>query len=51
MSSNLCYNIDYLIRLQRTVDFPDVNKIVEVGFGDWKLTATIHMEGKQYIGY
>jgi hypothetical protein len=28
VSSNSCYNIDYLIRLQRTVDFLDVAKIV-----------------------
>ena len=51
MSSNSCYNIDYLIRLQRTVDFLDVSKIVEVGFGDWSLTRLIHLEGKQYVGY
>jgi hypothetical protein len=51
ISSNACYNIDYLIRLQRTVDYLDVSKIVEIGFGDWKLNELIHFEDKQYIGY
>lgn len=37
VSSDLCYNMDYLIRLQRTVDYRDVHKIVEIGFGDWKM--------------
>lgn len=28
VSTNLCFNMDYLFRLQHTVDYPDVNKIV-----------------------
>jgi hypothetical protein len=51
VSPKLCYNIDYLVRLQKTVDYSDVSKIVEIGFGDWDMMKQIYINSKQYIGY
>lgn len=51
VSSNLCFNLDYIMRLQHTVDLPDVRKIVEIGYGDWAITGEIYLTDKEYIGY
>lgn len=50
VSSNLCYNMDYVIRLQHTVDYPDIHNIVELGFGDWSMASEIYLTNKKYIG-
>ena len=42
-SSQVCYNMDYLMRLQHTIDLQDVKEIVEIGFGDWSITGLMHL--------
>jgi hypothetical protein len=45
-------NIKYLLLLQSLVGNPKINKIVEIGFGDFQLTGLIIFEkDKRYIGY
>lgn len=41
-SSQTCYNMDYLMRLQHTIDLQGVREIVEIGFGDWSITGLMH---------
>lgn len=44
--------IDYLLWLQHITANPKISKIVEIGFGDYRLTSQIKLTvSQQYIGY
>ena len=41
-----------MLILQHLVDHPDIKTIIEVGFGDFNMTGSIHFfPNRQYIGY
>ena len=45
-------NIDYLLLVQQLIDHPKINKIVELGFGDFQLSGRLRIPPtKQYYGY
>lgn len=44
--------IDYLLLLQSLVDHPKINKVVDIGFGDFQISGRIRFpKNKTYHGY
>lgn len=41
--------MDFILRLQHTIDHPKIHKIVEVGFGDFGVISEIYLSDKSYV--